>query len=73
MEDHAANIGMSPRFAATKIVENDEDIINKLELSQNELEMMEHSIEEMENCLLYTSSGLSVRRQKRWHCSRMKM
>jgi ferrous iron transport protein B len=39
---------MSPRFAATKIVENDEDIINKLELSQNELEMMEHSIEEME-------------------------
>ena len=48
VEDHAANIGMSPRFAATKIVENDEDIINKLELSQNELEMMEHSIEEME-------------------------
>ena len=36
VEDHAANIGMSPRFAATKIVENDEDIINKLELSQNE-------------------------------------
>ena len=48
VEDHAANIGMSPRFAATKIVENDENIINKLELSQNELEMMEHSIEEME-------------------------
>ena len=48
VEDHAVNIGMSPRFAATKIVENDTSIIEKLELSVNELEMMEHSIEEME-------------------------
>ena len=48
VEDHAAKIGMSPRFAATKIVENDSDIIERLALSDNELEMMEHSIEEME-------------------------
>lgn len=48
VEDHAANVGMSPRFAATKIVENDTDIIERLELSENELEMMEHSIAEME-------------------------
>lgn len=48
VEDHAVNAGMSPRFAATKIVENDTAIIERLELSQNELEMMEHSIEEME-------------------------
>ena len=48
VEDHAANIGMSPRFAATKIVENDTDVVKRLELSQNELEMMEHSIAEME-------------------------
>ena len=48
IEDHAQNIGISPRFAAIKIVENDEDIIKRLELSQNELDMMEHSIEEME-------------------------
>lgn len=48
VEDHAVNAGMSPRFAATKIVENDTDIIGRLELSLNELEMMEHSIEEME-------------------------
>ena len=60
MEDHAANIGMSPRFAATKIVENDENIINKLELSQNELEMMEHSIEEMEkDCGLDRNAALA--------------
>lgn len=48
VEDHAQAIGMSPRFAATKIVEQDVDIIEKLCLSQNELDMMEHSIEEME-------------------------
>ena len=48
VEDHAQNIGMSPRFAATKIVEQDTDIIDRLKLSQNELDMMEHSIEEME-------------------------
>ena len=60
VEDHAANIGMSPRFAATKIVENDENIINKLELSQNELEMMEHSIEEREKgCGLDRNAALA--------------
>lgn len=48
VEDHAQAIGMSPRFAATKIVEQDTDVIEKLSLSANELEMMEHSIEEME-------------------------
>ena len=48
VEDHAVDIGMSPRFAATKIVEGDEDIIGRLSLSQNEFEMMEHSVEEME-------------------------
>ena len=48
VEDHALKIGMSPRFAATKIVENDTSVIERLELSDNELEMMEHSISEME-------------------------
>lgn len=48
VEDHAQALGISPRFAAAKIVENDTDIIEKLELSRNELDMMEHSIEEME-------------------------
>lgn len=48
VEDHAQSIGMSPRFAATKIVEQDQDIVSRLHLSQNELEMMEHSVEEME-------------------------
>ena len=60
VEDHAVNIGMSPRFAATKIVENDEAIVETLELSQNELEMMEHSIEEMEkDCGLDRNAALA--------------
>ncbi|MBD5521340.1 MAG: ferrous iron transport protein B [Lachnospiraceae bacterium] len=48
VEDHAEAIGMSPRFAAAKIVEGDKDIIEQLRLSQNELELMEHTIVEME-------------------------
>lgn len=48
VEDHAERIGMSPRFAATKIVEGDTEIIDRLALSDNELDLMEHSIVEME-------------------------
>ncbi len=48
VEDHAEAIGMSPRFAATKMVEGDADIKEQLKLSQNELELIEHSIVEME-------------------------
>ena len=53
-------IGMSPRFAATKIVENDTDIIKKLALTDNELDMMEHSIAEMEtDCGLDRNAALA--------------
>ncbi|PYG89059.1 ferrous iron transport protein B [Ruminiclostridium sufflavum DSM 19573] len=48
IEDHADNCGMSSRFAATKIIEGDEDIISRLELNQNELDTIEHSVIEME-------------------------
>ena len=48
VEDHAERIGMSPRFVATKIVEGDKDIIDRLDLSENEMDLMEHSIVEME-------------------------
>lgn len=49
IEDHARNAGMARRFAATKLIEGDEDIISRLALNQNELEMVEHSIVEMEH------------------------
>lgn len=49
VEDHAKNCGINPRFAAMKLIEGDEDIVKRLQLSDNELEMMEHSIVEMEH------------------------
>ncbi len=49
IEDHARRVGIPPRFAATKLIEGDEPIIEKLALNENELELMEHSIIEMEH------------------------
>lgn len=49
IEDHARNAGMARRFAATKMIEGDKDIIERLNINQNELELLEHSIVEMEN------------------------
>ncbi len=48
IEDHAERAGISTRFAATKLIEDDPSIAEKLELSQNELELVEHSIIQME-------------------------
>jgi len=49
IEDHAQAAGLPLRFAATKLIEGDEDIQKRLELDQNELDLMEHSIMEMEH------------------------
>lgn len=40
---------MPIRFAASKIIEGDTDIIERLKLDQNEKEMIEHIIVQMEN------------------------
>lgn len=48
LEDHAQNTGIPLRFAATKVIEGDGDIIERLRISQNEQELIEHSIIEME-------------------------
>ena len=48
IEDHALRVGMSARFAATKLIEGDEQIAERLELTPNELDMIEHSVVEME-------------------------
>lgn len=48
IEDHAANAGIPVRFAATKIVENDQAIIDALHLSESECEAIEHIVHEME-------------------------
>lgn len=50
VEDHAQRIGISRRYAVTKLIEGDDSgFIGRLGLSQNELELIEHSIVEMEN------------------------
>ena len=48
IEDHAQAAGLPVRFAATKLIEGDEDIQSRLDLDQNELELIEHSVQEME-------------------------
>ncbi len=48
IEDHARRVGLSSRFAATKLIEGDEQITQLLELDENEKELLEHSIIEME-------------------------
>ena len=49
IEDHAESAQLPVRFAATKLIEEDEDIRVRLELDQNELELIEHSVQEMES------------------------
>ena len=48
IEDHAEAAGLPVRFAATKLIENDAGVRDRLALDQNELELIEHSVQEME-------------------------
>ena len=48
VEDHAQRIGVSPRFAATKVVEGDTLLLEKLRMTENEKETIEHTVREME-------------------------
>ena len=48
IEDHAIRSGIPVRFAATKLAEGDEHVVQALDLTQNELEMVEHIVEQME-------------------------
>lgn len=49
IEDHAKMADIPLRFAASKIVEGDRLVLEKLELSDNEKEMIEHIITQMED------------------------
>ena len=48
IEDHARKADIPVRFAASKIVEGDSLILDKLHLDENEKEMLEHIISQME-------------------------
>ena len=53
IEDHAERLGLPPRFCATKLIEGDESMADRLVLDQNERELLEHCIVQME-----TENGL---------------
>ena len=48
IEDHAEYAHIPVRFAATKAIEGDPLILEKLALDQNETEMLEHIVQQME-------------------------
>jgi len=48
IEDHAKAAEIPVRFAASKLVEDDHLVFEKLKLDQNEKEMMEHIVAQME-------------------------
>ena len=49
IEDHAESSGLPVRFAASKIIEGDELILNQLNLDSNEKELLGHIVLQMEN------------------------
>ena len=51
IEDHAQRAKVPLRFAATKLVEGDEPMLERLHLSDNEKDLLEHAITEMESDL----------------------
>ncbi len=48
IDDHALKLDIAPRFAATKLVEQDEEMFRLMDLNQNECELFEHTVLEME-------------------------
>ena len=48
IEDHTQRLGIPNRFAATKLVEGDEPMLQSLHLDENEKDMIEHAVKEME-------------------------
>lgn len=60
IEDHAKAADLPPRFAASKVAENDQLILNTLNLDKNEQETCTHIIEQMqEEAGLESSAALA--------------
>ncbi len=49
IEDHAQAIDVPARFAATKLIENDESVVASLNLTEEELHIVEHLVKDMEH------------------------
>ena len=48
IEDHAERVGLPCRFAATKAIEGDPQVLEMLHLDENEQEMLAHIVRQME-------------------------
>ncbi|MGN0482473.1 MAG: ferrous iron transport protein B [Lachnospiraceae bacterium] len=48
IEDHAQQQNVPVRFAATKVVEGDQPMLQKLSISENEQALLDHAVSEME-------------------------
>ena len=48
IEDHVESTGLPLRFVTSKVIENDQLVIDQLGLDQNEIETMEHIVTQME-------------------------
>ena len=48
IEDHARRRRLPVRFAATKLIEGDELMLEQLDLDQNEIELLDHIVAQME-------------------------
>lgn len=48
IEDHARSLGVSPRFAASKLVEGDQPLMDALDMSEADKDILQHIIDEME-------------------------
>lgn len=48
IEDHALDMNVPPRFAASKLIEGDEILEKQLKLTDNEIDLINHSVTEME-------------------------
>ncbi len=49
IDDHAKRAGLPVRFAASKVIEGDQLVLEQLGLDQNEKEMLEHIVAQMES------------------------
>ncbi len=48
IQDHAQRAGLPVRFAASKLIEGDANILEQLDLDENEVEMLDHIVLQME-------------------------
>ncbi len=49
IEDHAQRAGIPLRFAASKLIEDDQPVLDSLELDENEKETLDHIIKQLES------------------------